>query len=121
LTRCPALPRLKEELELNVEVTSPAHFLPELPGGRERCRYVGREGPLDFFHYDPYARTLSKLERAHERDLADAEEMVARSLVEPARLRELFEAIVSGLHRFPAVDPPSLRRRVEEFCARHGG
>jgi len=41
-----ALPRLKEELELNIEITSPAHFLPELPGWRERCRYVGREGSL---------------------------------------------------------------------------
>ena len=26
-----ALPRLKEELQLNVEIASPAHFIPELP------------------------------------------------------------------------------------------
>ena len=31
-----ALPRLKEELQINVEIVSPAHFIPELPGWRER-------------------------------------------------------------------------------------
>src|SRR5574341_293239 len=30
-----ALPRLKEELQLNVEIASPAHFIPELPGRSE--------------------------------------------------------------------------------------
>ena len=30
-----ALPRLKEELRINVEIASPAHFIPELPGWRE--------------------------------------------------------------------------------------
>jgi hypothetical protein len=27
-----AIPRLKEELRLNAEIVSPAHFIPELPG-----------------------------------------------------------------------------------------
>ena len=39
-----ALPRLKEELLLNVEIASPAHFIPELPGWRERSLLIERRG-----------------------------------------------------------------------------
>lgn len=45
-----ALPRLKEELQINVEIASPAHFIPELPGWRERCVFIAREGRLSFYH-----------------------------------------------------------------------
>ncbi len=40
-----ALPRLKEELQLNVEIASPAHFIPELRRGQfGRYRLTGRFG-----------------------------------------------------------------------------
>lgn len=109
-----ALPRLKEELQINVEIASPAHFIPELPGWRERSLPIDRIGKVSYFHYDPYAQALAKVERGHEKDLADVRELLDRRLVEPKRLRELFEAIVPQLHRYPAVDPKSFRRRLEE-------
>ena len=68
-----ALPRLKEELQINVEIASPAHFIPELPGWRERRLFIAREGRLSFYHYDPYAQALAKIERGHVKDLADVE------------------------------------------------
>jgi hypothetical protein len=108
-----ALPRLKEELQINVEIASPAHFIPELPGWRERSLFIAREGRLSFYHYDPYAQALAKIERGHTKDLADIEELLTRGLVEPQRLRELHAAIEPQLHRFPAIDPPSFRRRLE--------
>jgi hypothetical protein len=55
-----------------VEIASPAHFIPELPGWHER------------------------------------------SLVQPERLRELFEAMEPRLHRYPAVDPRSFRKRLDD-------
>jgi hypothetical protein len=113
-----ALPRLKEELQMNVEIASPAHFIPELPGWRERSLFITREGRLSIYHYDPYAQTLAKIERGHTKDLGDVDELMARGYVEPKRLRELFEAIEPRLHRYPAIDPPSFRRRLEEILAR---
>jgi hypothetical protein len=113
-----ALPRLKEELQINVEIASPAHFIPELPGWRERSLFIAREGRLSFYHYDPYAQALAKIERGHAKDLTDVEQLIARGLVEPGRLRELYEAIEPQLHRYPAIDPPSFRRRLEEILAR---
>jgi hypothetical protein len=112
-----ALPRLKEELRLNVEIVSPAHFIPELPGWRERSLLIERIGRVSYHHYDPYAQVLSKVQRGHEKDRVDVHQMIARGLVEPRRLRELFETLPPRLHRFPAVDPASFRRRLDEILA----
>ncbi len=108
-----ALPRLKEELEMNVELASPDGFLPELPGWRDRSPFVTREGLVTVRHYDLYAQALAKLERGHARDLADVAAMLDRGLVAPARLRELHAAIEPFLYRFPSVDPPTLRASLE--------
>lgn len=110
-----AIPRLKEDLQLNVEIASPAHFIPELPGWRERCLFIARVGKVSYYHYDPYGQVLAKLERGHTKDMADVEQLVARGHVEPERLRELFAAIEPELHRYPAVDPRSFRKRLESF------
>jgi hypothetical protein len=109
-----ALPRLKEELRLNVEIASPAHFIPELPGWRERSLPIERIGRVAFYHYDPYSQALAKIERGHAKDLDDVREFLKRGLVDPGRLRELFEAIQLQLHKYPAVDPASFRRRLDE-------
>lgn len=109
-----ALPRLKDLLQLNVEIVSPAHFIPELPGWRERSLSIERVGRVGFYHYDPYSQVLSKIERGHPQDLGDVEQFLARQLVEPRRLRELFEDIAARLYRYPAIDPASFRRRLDE-------
>lgn len=112
-----SIPRLKEELQVNVEIASPGHFIPELPAWQERSRFIAREGRVDFFHYDFYAQALAKLERAHARDLADVRAMRDRDLIARPRLLELFAAIEQHLFRFPSIDPPSFRRRVEAFVS----
>jgi len=108
-----AIPALKDKLEVNVELASPADFIPELPGWQERSRFIVREGKIDFFHYDFYSQALSKLQRGHAKDLEDVREMIERELVEPQKAMELFEAMEGQLYRFPSIDPASFRRRVE--------
>jgi hypothetical protein len=107
------IPALKQRLDVNVELASPADFIPELPGWRDRSPFITRAGQLDVYHFDPYSQALSKLERAFDQDLEDVREMVRRGLVEPPLARELFDRIEPGLYRFPAIDPPSFRARVE--------
>lgn len=109
-----SLPRLKEELQLNVEIVSPAHFIPELPGWRERSLLIERVGRVCFYHYDPCSQALAKIERGHAQDLADVKQLLGRGLVEPQQLWALFEAIEPQLYRYPAVDPRSFRKRLEE-------
>jgi hypothetical protein len=115
-----ALPVLKEQLEINVEIAAPSHFIPELPGWAERSVFIVREGRVQFFHYDFYAQALAKIERGHSQDRADVETMIEAGVVAPALLRQLFEDIVPALYRYPAVDPAAFRRAVEVALAARG-
>jgi hypothetical protein len=107
-----ALPAIKDELGVNVELASPGDFIP-LPAGWEgRSISVRREGLLSFAHFDPYSQALSKLERGHAHDLEDVAAMKRLALVEPERLLELFVEIEPELFRFPAIDPARFRAAV---------
>jgi hypothetical protein len=108
---------LKGRLDLNVELASPADFLPELPGWRERSRFRFREGALEVFDYDLYSQALSKIERGFELDLADVRAMIDGGLVQTQLLADLFARIESELYRFPAIDPAGLRAKVERAAA----
>lgn len=110
------LPQLKEDLQLNIELASPDDFVPALPGWEERSSYIGREGGIEFFHYDFYGQALAKIERGHTTDLKDVREMIERGLVEPARLLELFYRVEDKLYKYPAIDAKSLREAVEQIA-----
>lgn len=106
------IPELKEALQINVELASPAHFIPPLPGWEERSPFIAREEMLSFHHYDFYSQCLSKIERGHRKDQQDVAAMLSSGLVEPRRLRMLFEQIVPELYRYPAIDADTFRRAV---------
>ena len=108
-----AIPELKEELEVNVELAFPGHFVPMPSGWEERSSFVEQFGAVTFRNVDPYAQALAKLERGHERDLADVAEMVSRGLVDLTRLRAFFAEIEPELYRYPAVDPSTFRAAVD--------
>ena len=59
-----SFPELKERLAINLELASPLDFLPELPGWRERSRFVRQERHLAIFELDFYAQALAKIDAA---------------------------------------------------------
>lgn len=107
-----AIPEIKESLQLNVELAAPSDFIPELPGWQDRCQYIGREGSVSFFHYDPYSQALSKIERGHDQDLRDVESMLQDGLIERQKLYALFLQIEPLLYKYPAIDPNSFAHAV---------
>jgi hypothetical protein len=109
------LPRLKDDLDINIELASPDQFVPALPGWQDRSRFIARHGKLSFYHYDFYGQALSKIERDHPRDQHDVACMIRNELVKTDRLMELFIEVESQLIRYPAVDAASLRERVLEI------
>jgi len=113
-----ALPALKEELQINIELASPPDFIPPLPGWEERSAYIGREGKVTFYHYDLYAQALTKIERGHTQDLQDVEEMFRRGLLERDKLLSLYAAIEPSLYRYPALDPKSFSKAVQQAVNR---
>lgn len=112
-----ALPRLKERLRINVELVSPADFIPVPPGWEERSPFIGREGRIDFHHFDLYAQALAKVERGHRLDLDDGRAMIDRKLIDPANAIEYFSTIEPELYRYPALDPESFRLAVKTVFA----
>jgi hypothetical protein len=107
------IPRLKDDLQINVELACPAHFIPELPGWQERSLFIDKEGTLSFFHYDFYAQALAKIERGHSLDLSDVEVMFERGLIQAEPLMKHFEAIEGQIYRYPALDARAFRSAVE--------
>ncbi|HEU4770481.1 MAG TPA: hypothetical protein VFS77_24165, partial [Pyrinomonadaceae bacterium] len=77
--------------------------------------YIGKQGAIEFFHYDFYAQALAKIERGHATDLLDVREMIERALVEPSRLLELYSRIEDRLYKYPAIDPQTFREALQEF------
>lgn len=114
------LSALKEHLQVNIELASPDDFIPELPGWEDRSQFVRQEGKVTFLHYDFYAQALAKIERSHESDLRDVQEMIRSSLVNPARLLDLFTIIEADISKYPALDARSFRRKVENLVSSTG-
>jgi hypothetical protein len=112
-----AIPALKESLQINVELAAPDDFIPVRPGWEDRSQFIAQEGTVTFLHYDLVAQALSKIERGHSQDRADVQEMLARGLVDMSALREAFAAIEPYLYRYPAIDPATFRRAVDEVTA----
>lgn len=109
------IPRLKEELDLNVELAAPSDFIPLPEGWEDRSPLIRREGNVSFHHFDPVAQALSKVERGHDQDLLDIRQMLSSGLVNPADVRSQFASIEPELYRFPAIDPASFRKSVDEL------
>ena len=112
-----SLPRLKEELRINIELASPDDFIPPLPGWQERSQFIQQAGKLSFHHYDFYAQALAKIERGHDKDRQDLTQMLDTGLIDPDRVLTLFASIKKQLYRYPDLDAPSFGRAVEQAVA----
>lgn len=108
-----AIARLKDDLDLNIELASPADFLPPPPDWREKSAFIIKIGDVGFYHFDFRGQALAKLERGHEQDILDVTELIRRGMV---RKEDLPKAIdVPNLIRYPAVDADVLIQTVQEF------
>ncbi len=110
-----AIPKLKEELQINVELASPPDFIPEVPGWRDRSLFIDTVASVSFYHFDLYSQALSKIERGHEKDRADVRSMLHSGLIDWTRLEELFELIRPDLYKYPALNESKFASYVYEF------
>ncbi len=110
-----AIPLIKEQLQLNIELVAPSDFIPELPGWQDRCQFITREGTVSFFHYDPYSQALSKIERGHDQDVQDVASMLQDGLLNRQKLLALFKQIEPYLYKYPALDPISFGQAVRRI------
>ena len=110
-----AIGRLKEELNVNVELAAPDQFVPPLPGWKDRSPLIQKAGMVEFRRYDLYTQALAKLERGHAMDWVDLSAYVDRGLISKETLKRLFDSVKDDIIRYPAIDSAELSRRVQEF------
>ncbi len=110
-----SIAKLKQELNINIELASPQDFLPPLPGWRERSVFIERQGQISFYHYDFTAQALSKLSRGYDRDKLDVQSMYEQNLFSLKDLRNGLDAIEPELIRYPSLNPENLKQSVEIF------
>lgn len=107
---------IKERLNVNIEFARPEDFVPPLRGSSRRHVHFETIGRVSFYHYDPYAQTLSKVVRGFERDIEDANDFVRSGLVEPGKLRTLVASIRSSTYaKYPALSKQDVEKAVEAF------
>ena len=110
--------RIKERLDVNVEFARPEQFVPELEGTADRHVFIETIGPVSYYHYDPYAQTLSKVVRGFRRDVEDAGHFISSGMVDPDRLRALVEQIPSSSYfRYPNLSRAAVKEAVDQFLS----
>jgi len=112
-----AIARLKEELEVNVELASPADFIPAPGNWREKSPHIATVGRLQFFHYDLAMQALAKIERGHAQDLSDTRNLLRCGRITVDELKALFSRIEGALIRYPAIDAGEFKRKLESFLS----
>jgi hypothetical protein len=114
-----AIRDLKTQLGVNVELASPADFIPLPSGWESRSQYVGRYGPLDVFYFDHYATALAKIDRATSRDVMDVELLKQQGLIQRDVLETAFQGILPqlGHGRFFNVDPALFAQKFAAVVA----
>ena len=113
-----AIARLKNELDVNVELASPDDFIPASPDWRERSLHIASVGSLQFFHYDLVLQALAKLERGHSQDLEDVRKLLQGRYITADEIRNTLTRIEPELLRYPAIDRREFRKKVESFLAK---
>jgi hypothetical protein len=109
-----AIRDLKDSLNVNVELVSPADFIPLPAGYKERSQFIGRFGTLDVFHFDLYSTALSKIARGSEQDFADVLALLRRGRIDWPELERFFNEIL------PQVGLRSLRQDPQDFMLKFG-
>jgi hypothetical protein len=108
-----AIRLLKNELDVNVEPSSPADFLPIPPGSLDRSRYVVRYGPLSVYYYHLPSLVIAKAARAYEQDLDDAVRLLQTGEVGWHEVEETWAEMRSSPTGWLRYEPADVDRRLD--------
>lgn len=111
------IPKLKERLQINIEMAKPTDFVPNLPGEKGRHIMIGTFGKATFMHFDPYAQAFSKIVRGHATDIVDVKALVATELVNIKKLYEMVKKIPDPhFAKYPRLNRSAVEAAVASFA-----
>jgi hypothetical protein len=113
--------RLKNKLNVNVEIASPGDFMPLPDGWEVRSQFIRRYGKLDAFYFDWYSIALSKILRASQRDSFDVQLLKRQGYIALEELDRLCQNVLDKLaspsykRRYPNLSRERLQQRYQAF------
>lgn len=105
----------KEKFDINIELAAPDQFIPPVPEWMKRSSFIGQFGKLSVYHYDFYSQALAKIERGHQRDLDDVENMVVNGLLDRKEIASYYHKIEPALNRYPSINRKAFLIKVKRF------
>ena len=99
-----------EELNLDVEESIPAEFMPMPTGAEDRHRRIGRYGMLTVYIFDPYSISVMKIDRSFKTDLQDVQFLINAGIVDLNQLEKSIEDVAARYE-----EPITLRRKFDEL------
>jgi hypothetical protein len=112
-----AIATLKNELDLNIELASPADFIPKHDNWRDNSIFIEAVSGVAFYHYDLVAQALAKIERGFEQDIADVKALIDKGFISAESITQQFKDIEEELVRFPAIDVLQFREKIKSLLS----
>ena len=110
------IPKLKEQLQINVELAKPTDFIPSLPAEKKRHILIGNFGKATFLHFDPYSQAFAKIVRGHQTDMTDVKALFHEGLVDAVKLNEMVKNLPDRqFMKYPRLNRGAVERAVESF------
>ena len=109
-----AIRRLVEQMQLNIEFSSPGDFIPLPTQWMAHAKYIGRYGSIDAFYFDFYSLALSKISWGSDRDLVDVKLLVQQKVIDLQKLDAAYQEVLPRMGKRPYInlDP-------QKFADRH--
>lgn len=99
-----AIRRLVEQMQLNIEFSSPEDFIPLPSQWMAQARYIGRYGSVDAFYFDFYSLALSKISRGSDRDLIDVKLLVQQKVITLEGLDAAYNEVLPRMGKRPYIN-----------------
>jgi hypothetical protein len=115
------VPRLKNELKINLKPASPADFLPLPDDVLAHSRYVRSFGNVHVYYFDLASTVISKVARGAERDLGDVEAMVRAGEVSWTEVQARWQQVRGSKRGWIRYDPVTIEARLEMMRRRLEG
>jgi hypothetical protein len=99
-----AIRQLVEQMQLNIEFSSPEDFIPLPSQWMAHAKYIGRYGSLDAFYFDFYSLALSKISRGSDRDLIDIKLLVQQKIITMEELDAAYQEVLPRMGKRPYIN-----------------
>ncbi|HZU66820.1 MAG TPA: DUF6036 family nucleotidyltransferase [Ktedonobacteraceae bacterium] len=99
-----AIRRIVEQMQINIEFSSPGDFIPLPAQWEAHARYIGRYGSIEAFYFDFYSLALSKISRGSDRDLLDVKLLAQQKVITLEELDAAYHEVLPRMGKRPYIN-----------------